>query len=365
MSSPQQIPGQGPDPTPEQHFEFLSQEISHLVGELPSHEHWKWISRSLSTLVNLAKYDTDRLDWKIVSHSLKDMERGLEVFRPYRHVRKIAIFGSARTASDRPEYHLAREFARRLAEYGFMVITGAGGGIMAAGNEGAGTENSFGLNIQLPFEQTSNPYIQDDPKLVDFKYFFTRKLFFLKESDAIALFPGGFGTMDEAFETITLMQTGKYGPAPLVLIDRPGGDYWYGWQNYLKTCLLENGTISQEDLSLYSITDNVETACQMIRDFYRTYHSSRYVGDRLIIRLKSPLSDEALQCLNDDYQDILTRGKIERTAPLPEELRQEGHILPRLALYFNQKNFGRLYQMIRFLNSLDQQTEERQHPESK
>jgi uncharacterized protein (TIGR00730 family) len=365
MPSPQQIPGPVPNPTPEQSFERLSQDISHLVEELPSHEHWKWISRSLSTLIKLAKHDTDRLDWKIVSHSLKDIERGLDVFENYRHVRKIAIFGSARTPSDRPEYELAREFARRLAEYGFMIITGAGGGIMAAGNEGAGTERSFGLNIQLPFEQTSNPYISDDPKLVNFKYFFTRKLFFLKESDAIALFPGGFGTMDEAFETITLMQTGKYGPAPLVLIDRPGGDYWYGWQDYLKTCLLDNGTISEEDLSLYSITDNVDSACQIIREFYRTYHSSRYVGDRLIIRLKSPISDEAVAQLNEDYQDILTQGKIERTGPLPEELRQESDPLPRLALYFNQKNFGRLYQMIRCLNRFEPQTEEQQHPESK
>lgn len=351
--------------SPAHTVESLSREISQLIQQLPTHEHWKWIGRSLATLIHLSKHDTDRLDWKIISHSLKDMERGLSMFQDYRHVRKVSLFGSARTPSDRPEYELARDFARRLVDYGFMVITGAGGGIMEAGNEGAGAEQSFGLNIQLPFEQTSNPYISGDPKLADFKYFFTRKLFFLRESDAIALFPGGFGTMDEAFETLTLIQTGKYGPAPLVLIDRPGGDYWYSWQDYLKNCLLKNETIAEEDLSLYTITDNAEEACEAVRGFYRVYHSSRYVGDRFVMRLKCPLSDETVERLNQDYSDILLHGRIEKSKALPEEIGHETEPLPRLVMYFNQKNFGRLHQMIRLLNQLGCHTEESNHPEQK
>lgn len=354
-----------PQQTPIQTAESLSREIADLIQQLPTHEHWKWIGRSLTTLITLSKHDTDRLDWKIISNALRDMERGLEMFQTYRHVRKVSIFGSARTPHDRPEYELARDFARRLVEYGFMVITGAGGGIMEAGNEGAGADRSFGLNIQLPFEQSSNPYIAGDDKLADFKYFFTRKLFFLKESDAIALFPGGFGTMDEAFETLTLIQTGKYGPAPLVLIDRPGGDYWYGWQEYLKNCLLKNQTIAEEDLSLYTITDSAEAACQAVRDFYRVYHSSRYVGDRLVMRLKCPLSDDTVELLNRDYADILTQGRIERSVALPQEIGDETESLPRLVMHFNQKNFGRLHQLIRQLNQLGCHTPDSEHPEQK
>ncbi|MBO9998297.1 MAG: LOG family protein [Cyanobacteria bacterium SID2] len=346
-------------------FETLSLEISELIDRLPTLEHWKWIGRSLSSLVQIASKDTDRLDWKILSYALQDMERGLEMFHAYRHVRKVSIFGSARTPCDRPEYQMAREFARRLVDYGFMVITGAGGGIMQAGNEGASADKSFGLNIQLPFEQESNPYIAGDPKLIDFKYFFTRKLFFLKESDAIALFPGGFGTMDEAFETITLSQTGKYGPAPLVLIDRPGGDYWYGWQDYLKNCLLKNETISEEDLSLYSIVDDVEDACNTIRNFYRVYHSSRYVEDRFVIRLKCPLPEMTIEQLNDEFSDILKKGRIESSSALPKEIGDETESLPRLVMYFNQHNFGRLHQMIWRLNELGCHTLEADHPEQK
>ena len=203
--------------------------------------------------MRLASSEIDRLDWKILSASLADMERGLKLFHTYRHVRKITIFGSARTPSDSPEYQMAANFARYVTNLGFMVMTGGGGGIMQAGNEGAGRENSFGLNIQLPFEQEANPFIQGDSKLINFKYFFTRKLFLLKESDAIALFPGGFGTQDEAFECMTLSQTGKFGPVPLVLIDPPGGDYWQAWSNYIHEHLLQKGLISPEDPSLYTV----------------------------------------------------------------------------------------------------------------
>ena len=203
----------------------LESEVALLVKKLPNLKHEKWISRSLSTIMRMAGEELDRLDWKILSASLHDMEKGFEVFYPYRHVRKITIFGSARTPEDAREYQMAVDFARRVSELGFMVMTGAGGGIMQAGNEGARMEKSFGLNVQLPFEEGSNRFIEGDRKLINFKYFFTRKLFFLRESDALALFPGGFGTLDEAFETLTLTQTGKYGPAPIVLFgNRLRGD---------------------------------------------------------------------------------------------------------------------------------------------
>ncbi|GFE70670.1 hypothetical protein CFPU101_32800 [Chroococcus sp. FPU101] len=203
----------------------LSEELADLVRHLPTLKHGPWIKRALEVLVRMSDEEIDRLDWKILTASLEDLERGFQTFYPYRHTRKVTIFGSARILPSSTGYQLAVDFARRVTQLGFMVLTGAGGGIMQAGNEGAGRSHSFGLNIDLPFEQDANPYISGDPKLINFKYFFTRKLFFLRESDVVALFPGGFGTQDEAFETLTLCQTGKYGPAPLLLIDEPGGDY--------------------------------------------------------------------------------------------------------------------------------------------
>ena len=245
-----------------------------------------------------------------------------------------------------------------------MVITGAGKGIMQAGNEGAGQSNSFGLNIKLPYEQSANNFIDRDEKLINFKYFFTRKLFFLRESDAIALFPGGFGTQDEAFETLTLCQTGKYGPAPLVLIDKPGGDYWHSWNNYICKHLVARGLISAEDPSLYTITDKLDVACNVIRDFYRVYHSSRYVGQQFVMRLNCQLSDEIVEQLNQDFSDILSQGKITKSSALPAEKNDETANLPRLVFYFNQKSLGRLYQLIEQINRLGSTLTE-QHPERK
>ena len=237
---------------------------------------------------------------------------------------------------------------------------------MQAGNEGAGRDNSFGLNIKLPFEQGANSSIDGDDKLIDFKYFFTRKLFFLTESDAIALFPGGFGTQDEAFETLTLCQTGKYGPVPLVLIDKPGGDYWHSWNDYICSQLKAKGLISPEDPCLYTITDNLDVACQTIKDFYRVYHSSRYVGKLFVIRLKLELTDDAVVQLNQEFSDILSRGKIEKSAALPQEQKDtETSNLPRLTLYFNQKSLGRLYQLINKINRLGDVCDATEHPEIK
>jgi uncharacterized protein (TIGR00730 family) len=343
----------------------LYAEVLSLIDRLPNDQYGKWIERSLSTIVRLAGKEIDRLDWKILSASLHDMERAFQLFYPYRHVRKVTVFGSARVPETSPEYKTAFEFARYVTREGFMVMTGGGGGIMQAGNEGAGSDSSFGLNIYLPFEQGANPYITDDSKLIEFKYFFTRKLFFLRESDAVALFPGGFGTQDEAFECITLSQTGRFGPVPVILIDPPGGDYWQDWNAFVNKQLVRRGLVSPADTSIYTITDNLNVACEAIKSFYRVYHSSRYVQDKFVIRLKCELSDEAVEQLNDNFGDILVKGKIEKSAALPKEVGDETLDLPRLVLYFNQRDLGRLYQLIAAINQLGASSLVSCHPEKK
>ncbi|MGD1863394.1 MAG: LOG family protein [Phormidesmis sp.] len=343
----------------------LRADVLQLIDKLPSLENGELVAQTLETLVRMAGQEAERLDWKILGYSLLDMEEGFKAFFPYRHTRKITVFGSARTQSDLPEYRMAVEFARRVAKQGFMVMTGAGGGIMQAGNEGAGRDRSFGLNIQLPFEQGANPVITGDGKLIDFKYFFTRKLFFLKESDAIALFPGGFGTQDEAFESLTLIQTGKASPLPLVLIDKPGGDYWKSWDYYIRNRLLDQGLISSDDTSLYHLTESIDDALESIESFYRMYHSSRYVNGQLVIRLKAPLCSGGIEQLNDEFGDILTKGTIREVSAFDVERGDETEALPRLALYFNQRSLGRLHQMIRFLGKVGIACEAVQHPEQK
>ncbi|MBW4623097.1 MAG: LOG family protein [Cyanosarcina radialis HA8281-LM2] len=337
---------------PAHNLESLPDELAELVAQLPRLKYGKLIQQALATIVRLAGEEIDRLDWKILSAALQDLEQGFTTFYPYKHVRKITIFGSARIASDTPEYRLAMEFARHVVDRGFMVMTGAGGGIMEAGNQGAGTEKSFGLNINLPYEQGANSFIAGNDKLLDFKYFFTRKLFMLRESDAIALFPGGFGTQDEAMECLTLCQTGRYGPVPMILIDRPGGSYWQDWDAYIRKHLLEPGLISPDDTSLYTITDNLEVAYETINRFYKVYHSSRYVKEKFVIRLNSELSDSNVEKLNADFSDILTKGKIEKAQAFPEEIGDETEQLPRLVLHFNQRDFGRLYQAIGAINQM-------------
>jgi uncharacterized protein (TIGR00730 family) len=343
----------------------LQSDLVALIDKLPILKHRKWIQQALAVLVRLTGEEIDRLDWKILTASMQDMERAFQVFYPYRHVRKVAIFGSARISPDTPEYKLAAEFARYLTHQGFMVITGAGGGIMKAGNEGAGSEKSFGLNIQLPFEQGPNSFIEGDPKLINFKYFFTRKLFFLRESDAIALFPGGFGTQDEAFECLTLCQNGRSGPIPLVLIDKSGGTYWKEWDDYIREHLIQRGLVSPEDTSLYTITDNVEVAYEAINSFYRVYHSSRYVDDQFVIRLKSELSDADVEELNRNFKDILVKGRIEKSRALPQETPDETVELPRLVFYFNRRDCGRLYQLIATISQMVGSSPTTTHPERK
>lgn len=345
--------------------ESLYNDLLELFAELPNAKYQKFIERTLASLVRIAGEEIERLDWKILTACLEDMERAFRVFYPYRHVRKITIFGSARITEDSPEYKMAAEFARSVTQQGFMVITGAGGGIMQAGNEGAGAAQSFGLNIQLPFEQGANPFIAGDHKLINFKYFFTRKLFFLRESDALALFPGGFGTQDEAFECLTLSQTGRLGPVPLVLIDRAGGDYWHDWNAYIHKHLVGRGLVSPADPSLYTITDNLDVACEAIRSFYRVYHSSRYVNDKFVMRLKTELSEANVEQLNADFSDILVKGRIEKSQAFPEEAADDTWELPRLVFYFNQRDLGRLYQLIATINQMGATSPASAHPEKK
>jgi uncharacterized protein (TIGR00730 family) len=346
-------------------YNSLSHDLKTIVEELPDRQHGKYIQRALGVIARLAQGNIDTLDWKILSASLLDLERGFKTFYPYRHVRKVTIFGSARVAPETAEYQMAVEFARHVSQQGFMVMTGAGGGIMQAGNEGAGAANSFGLNIELPFEQGANQYIDGDPKLLNFRYFFTRKLFMLRESDAIALFPGGFGTHDEALECLTLCQTGRYGPVPMILINPPGETYWQDWDAYIRKHLIEPGLVSPEDSSLYKITDNLEVAYETINHFYRVYHSSRYVKDLCVIRLQTELCDPDVERLNAEFSDILVKGKIEKCETFPAEIGDETEKLPRICLYFNQRDFGRLYQMIDAINHMESCTITAEHPEIK
>src|SRR6516225_4571073 len=293
----------------------------------------------------------DSGDVRVIQTALRELRYAFKLFAPYSEVRKVTIFGSARTQSSRMEYHQAHDFGRKITEAGFMVITGAGGGIMQAGHEGAGPEKSFGANIRLPWEQTANPVIREDKKLVTFKYFFTRKLIFIRHSDAIALFPGGFGTMDEGYEALTLMQTGKSQLMPLVLIDRPGGTYWKTWDKNVREHLLRDQLISPDDLNLYQITDDTDQAVKGITRFYRNFHSSRFVKELFIIRLNHAPTDSAIQALNEDFADIIVGHPIQRIEATPEEIADDDHVdLPRISFGFNRRDYGRLRQLIDVLN---------------
>ncbi|KAF0245598.1 MAG: Rossmann fold nucleotide-binding [Planctomycetota bacterium] len=301
------------------------------------------------TALRLADDSAERGDVKIVSSALKELRYAFKTFAPWKEVRKVSVFGSARTPTDHLGYKQALEFGKEMAKRGFMIITGAGPGIMRAGNEGAGAEKSFGVNIRLPFEQRANTVIYGDKKLVTFRYFFTRKLMFIKEADGVAFFPGGFGTMDEMYETLTLVQTGKTVPIPLVMVDAPGGTYWADWHGFVER-LIYRGLVSEEDNRLFKVAYSVNEACDEICNFYRVYNSSRYVKGRFIIRLNGPLSAGTVARLKAEFADI-HGGDLEMTGVHPEEAREErvAH-LPRLAMNFNRRNQGRLRQMIDLIN---------------
>jgi uncharacterized protein (TIGR00730 family) len=294
----------------------------------------------------------DILDLKVLSRAMAEFRFASRLFKPYRKVRKVSIFGSARTPETDPYYQQAVEFARLLAEEQFMVITGAAEGIMKAGNVGAGAEKSFGVNIMLPFEQAANEIIGDDPKLVTFKYFFTRKIFFLMEASAVALFPGGFGTHDEGFETLTLLQTGKAPPMPFLLMERPGEDYWHNYDAFVREQLLARGLISPEDLSLYKIVESPREGVDFIKSYYSTYHSLRHVRGKLVVRLERELSDENVEELNETFADIVTKGKIEKAKPFPDESNEPDlQAKSRLAFSYTASP-SRLHEMILAINRM-------------
>jgi uncharacterized protein (TIGR00730 family) len=293
----------------------------------------------------------DSGDVRIIKIALRELRYAFRLFAPYIGKRKVTIFGSARTGPEAPEYEQAVEFGRKIAEAGFMVITGAGSGIMQAGHEGAGPAKSFGVNIRLPWEQSANPVIAEDKKLVTFRYFFTRKLIFIRHSDAIVLFPGGFGTFDEGYEALTLMQTGKGQLMPLVLVDKKGGTFWKTWDSYVRDHLLKAKLISPDDTSLYQITDSTDEAVNIITRFYKNFHSTRFVKDVLVIRLKTAPPASALATLSTKFSNIIVEGKIEAIKPTADEIEDNDHLdLARIAFAFNRRDYGRLRQLVDALN---------------
>jgi uncharacterized protein (TIGR00730 family) len=303
----------------------------------------------VGTLGGLAREGTSVGDLKIANAALAEMAEAFTVFRPYRHVRKMTMFGSARTKPEDPIYVLARNLAARLAAAEWMVVTGAGPGIMAAGLEGAGREKAFGVNIRLPHEGEANPFIAQDPKLVEMRYFFTRKLMLMKESHAYAVLPGGFGTQDEAFELLTLLQTGKAEPAPVVMVETPGGTYWHAWLRFVEHEAIKAGWVSPEDRALFRVTNTVEEASREILGFYRNYHSIRWVGDLLVLRVQTQPSKAELEDLNQRFADIVVRGSIRTAGPFPPE-RNDHPELPRLAFRFDRFSYARLRRLIDAIN---------------
>jgi hypothetical protein len=310
------------------------------------------IAEIKETADKLARDNASRGDLKILSRTLRELRYAFKVFRPYRHRRKVTVFGSARTPPEAPAYQQAVLFAQYMAAARWMVVTGAASGIMEAGNVGAGRAHSMGVNILLPFEQEANPIIAGDHKLVHLKYFFTRKLLFVKESHAAALFPGGFGTKDEGYEVLTLLQTGKRDMMPVVFVDEPGGDYWHDWAALLRKNLLGRGMIAPEDLSLFRVTDDAREAADEIIGFYRVYHSMRFVGDRLVVRVKQSLKPEFVEQLNQQFSSLLAGGSFQQTTALPEEANDEYlQDLPRLVFRFDRKSLGKLRLMIDAINA--------------
>ena len=331
--------------------------VDRLVGELLAatgvRSNRDVVRDILTTAAGLASDTPGRLNLKIASAALDEMRAAFKVFGPYRTVPKVTVFGSARTLATDPLYAQARDVSAALAAKGWMVVTGAGPGIMAAGTEGAGRDNSFGITIRLPFEEGANRFIAGDPKLIEMRYFFTRKLMLMKESAGFVVLPGGFGTLDEAFELLTLLQTGKADPAPVVMLEVPGGTYWRSWERFLQEEVAARGLIDPVDHLLVRITDHVEEAAGEILGFYRNYHSRRFVGRLLVIRLRETPTDDQLAKLNADFADIVTDGRIERTEPLPAEVADRDHVeLPRIAFNFDLIHNARLRVMIDALNEM-------------
>jgi uncharacterized protein (TIGR00730 family) len=327
--------------------------LTELLDSLDARANRDQLLEIFGTVVRLATSGTDRLDLKITNAALKEMAEAFAMFAPYRSERKVTMFGSARTLPTDPLYAQARDLAAALARHGWSTVTGAGPGIMAAGLEGAGADKAFGINIRLPFEQGANDFIKDNPKLVSMKYFFTRKLMLIKESFAYVVLPGGYGTLDEAFELLTLLQTGKAEPAPVVLLEVPGYRYWRAWERFVTDEVASRGLISAGDDSLYLIADTVQDAAAEILNFYRNFHSLRWVGDTLVLRLETRPTEEEVDRLTDQFADAMT-GRIRvLDGPLPAERRSDDFPdLPRVSLRFDRLSYARLRQLIDALNRL-------------
>lgn len=325
----------------------LDQIITDAGGDVDSYN-GKLVREIMHTATKLLRDGADTGELKLVSRSLKELRYAMKVFRGHRATPKVSIFGSARTPKEHPDYQQAVAFSQAMARAGWMVITGAGGGIMEAGHGGAGRDASFGVAIRLPFETTANPYITADPKLIVFRYFFTRKLMFASQSHAVVLLPGGFGTQDEGFEILTLIQTGKMPIIPIVMIDPPGGTYWKHWNEYVHNQFLANKLISPEDLHLYKVTDDVAVAAAEVFRFYRNYHSQRYVRDTLVLRIRKPLEDKAIDALNDEFADLIADGRIEQGPP--EDSEKQFLSLPRIKFIYTKRNYGKLRLLIDRLN---------------
>lgn len=334
---------------------LIDDAVDELIKVAGGIKHQDIVREMILAVLKAGQEGNNRADMKFMNTTMKEMRFTGKIFGPYRTVRKVTVFGSARTQPDEPIYKIAQQFGKKLAGAGYMVITGGGGGIMQAVNEGAGPENSFGVNISLPFEQKPNPVVMGNPRLITYKYFFNRKVAFLKEADAVALFPGGFGTLDEAMETLTLLQTGKHNPLPLVLVDEPGeGTYWKRFKEFLEKELLDQDYICKTDFDFFECVDSVDEAVARINHFYRRYHSLRYVGKKTVIRLSSLIDDSSVHELNKQFCDVLLPGgKIYLSDPLPEEENEiEIAHLPRLVLDFNLKDFARLRNLIDEVNRL-------------
>ncbi|MCX5687746.1 MAG: TIGR00730 family Rossman fold protein [Candidatus Omnitrophica bacterium] len=331
--------------------ESIDSLINELVKKLGFAETEYLLREILTTAVKLGKESSDKGDLKLVNNTLKELRYSFKIFSPYRGVKKVIIFGSARSKKTSAEYKMAEEFAKKLTEKGYMVVTGGGPGVMEAGNKGAKEGKDFALNIRLPFEQKPNPYIDEKDKIINFKYFFTRKLIFVKETDATALFPGGFGTQDEGFEMLTLIQTGKSRPRPVVLMEPKGSTYWAQWMHFVNKQLVGKGYIRKEDLNLFHIVKTVNEAIKYIEDFYRIYHSIRYDSGLTILRLNKEIPDKKLKLMNKKFKDILTIGEIKASPPTNKEIQGGEYLsLPRLVMNFNMRDYGRLCDMIRAIN---------------
>lgn len=329
----------------------IIEEIHHLLqkcGADPATFEAGLITQQIQNSLKLFKEGLDSGKLKLLTRTFKEMRYAYKVFNQYPDKKRISIFGSARTSETHPDYQSAKAFSAELSKEGWMCMTGAANGIMKAGLEGAERGSSFGLSIQLPFESSANSIIEGDPKHITFRYFFTRKLMFMSHSDALAAFPGGFGTLDELFECLTLIQTGKANIIPIVLIEAPGGDYWKSWEEYMEKNLLEPGLISSDDPCLYYITTSIDEAVQHVLRFYHRYHSSRYVQNYLVLRLIKPLDEKQIAQLNKEFSSIIQSGKIEQRGPFPEE--DDYLDLPRLAFEHTRRNMGLVRVLIDRIN---------------